>query len=226
VVSLTLAADAGHLAPVRASTLDVEVLAPMKIAPWRLVLTGGAVLALVVAGVGLVNARSMAPLGHGTPSAGAAGLAVVPDGAAPALDAADLAALIVADPAVDQAADAPTAGALARLRQRFGQRVVHAAWVVDRGEKGIVERQLDHGTIASIGDGTIAISEAGNRSATVATDSATRVRRNGTAGTVGDLKAGDIVVVLSTVSGGTATANAIVVPVTRPLVAPAPTAAP
>lgn len=185
----------------------------MKIARWRIVLAGGAALLLAVAGIGLANAA--APSTPASPT----GLPAIAD--APAvLDGADADALLAGEPAAGQA------GGLAALRTRLGPRVVHAEWIVDRGDAGLVARQLDRGTIASIAGRSLTIAEAGGRSVTVAATDATRVRRNRQRATLADLRVGDAVVVLSTVVDGAATATVVVVPAPRAAATPSATTTP
>jgi len=216
----------------------------MKIARWRIALTGSAVLVLAVAGIGLASAAHPAPstarpAGAAAPAstdvAGAAALdtaaaldiaaaldvAGAPDAAPGTLDAADLEALLAPELAAGQAGQVA-----ARLRPRLGPRVVHAEWIVDRGDAGLVTRQLDRGTVATTAGSSLAVAEAGGRSVTIATTDATRVRRNRAKAALTDLKVGDTVVVLSTVAGGKATANVIVVPAPGPAASVAPSSAP
>lgn len=157
----------------------------MRIAPWRIALTGGAVLVLGITGVGLALAASPAP----------SSLAPAASSSAP-----------VASPPA-------TAPGLRMLRGRIGWRaLVHAEITLDRPAKGLVTVDLDHGTIVAIGDGSISIAEAGGSTVTVATDGSTRVRVDGKAATLADLHAGDQVYVVSRlVSDGSPSVAAIVV---------------
>lgn len=199
----------------------------MKIARWRIALTGAAVLVLAVAGIGLVSAAlpgppSARPDGAAAPaSTTAAAAAEAPNAASGTLDAADLEALLAPELAAGQANRIG-----ARLRPRLGVRVVHAEWIVDRGDAGLVTRQLDRGTIASTAGSSLTIAEAGGRSVTVTTTDATRVRRAKAKAALEDLQVGDTVVVLSTVAHGTTTANVIAVPAPRPAASAAPSTAP
>jgi hypothetical protein len=167
----------------------------MRIPTWRLALTGGAIVILVALGVGIVAASSTAPSTPAGPPAAA-------PSAAPGASAA-----------------APTtlrqgfAGRLARIlaNRPLGKRLVHATVTVTDKAGNLVTFQLDHGTIASIGSGSIVITEAGGGSVTVATDANTVVFLGGGAGkgSLGDLKAGDQVFVQSRLDGGTALAKHI-----------------
>lgn len=198
----------------------------MKIARWRIALTGAAVLVLAVAGIALVSAAHPTPLtgrpaGAAAPAPTAAAVAEAPDAASDALDAGDLEALFAPELAAGQAEQIA-----ARLRPRLGARIVHAEWIVDRGDAGLVTRQLDRGTVASTAGTSLTIGEAGRRSVTITATDATRVLRNRTKAALKDLQVGDTVVVLSTVAGGRTTANVIVVPAPRPAASVAPSPAP
>jgi glucose/arabinose dehydrogenase len=171
----------------------------MRIPTWRLVLTGGAIVILAALGVGLVAASSNAPSAPAAPAA-----------AAPSANPGG--------PANDPA------GGPAGLRQRlagrlagglpnrpFARHLVHATVTVTDRDGNLVTMQLDHGTIASLGSGSLVIDEAGGGSVTVSTDTSTVVRLGGGTGTgsLGDLKAGDQVFVQSRVDGGAALAKHI-----------------
>lgn len=107
--------------------------------------------------------------------------------------------------------------------ERIGRRVVHGTVVVQRKDGTFVTLQLDRGTIASVGAGTIVISEPGGRTETVTTNSDTRVRKDGAKSDLTRLTVGDKVSVVSEVQGSAAVARMILVPRLRPAQLPAPT---
>jgi hypothetical protein len=82
--------------------------------------------------------------------------------------------------------------------------------VTDRDGK-LVHLQLDHGTVQSLGNGTLTIAEAGGGTETVSTDGATIVRVGRNTGTLGDVKVGAEVFVRSRLEGSTALAKRIIV---------------
>ena len=168
----------------------------MRIPTWRLALTGTAIVILAVVGVGLV-AASASP--------------------APASSANGAAA-----PAASPGASATTGvkgdrPGLRKLLGRLGRvgegahRFVDGTLNFTDQNGAIVTVQLDHGTIASIGSGSLTINEAGGKQLTVSTDANTVVRLGGGAGIgqLTDLKAGDEVFVQSRVDGGTTLAKHI-----------------
>lgn len=145
----------------------------MRIAPWRLVLTGAAILTLVVAGAAAVTAGSFEP------SAGATAAGVGSDrlGAPAAFF------------------DRPRS--LARLAA--ARHLVHLeVTVIDRAGE-IVEHHLDHGTIESVGNGALVIGEADGTTVTIGTTEETAVRLGRARGQLDDLVVGDEVVVHSRV---------------------------
>ena len=107
---------------------------------------------------------------------------------------------------------------LLAVRDRVQQRIpnvrghlVHGSLtVIDRDGK-LVTYQLDHGTVSAIGGASITIAEAGGSSVTVSTSSATRVRKDAKRVDAGRPEGRRRVVVRSTVVGGSATANLVVV---------------
>src|SRR5512146_2516550 len=160
----------------------------MRIPTWRLALTGGAVIVLAVAGIGFAAASS-----------------------APSAPAADVAA---AGPTAGPDAAGPLAGLRDRLGAgrllRIGRQLVHADVTVNRNGQ-LVNVQLDHGTVQSIGGGKLTIAEAGGTTVTISTDDATKVHLGRTAGKLGDVKVGAEVFVRSIVDGGNAVAKGILV---------------
>jgi hypothetical protein len=164
----------------------------MRVPPWRLALTGGAIVILVVAGVGIAAASST--IGSAPPAPAAAAPPSAPT-------------------------TAPGVGPLReRLAQRLGRvaagrpfagHLVHATVTVTDKDGNLVMLQLDHGTIAAIEGGTLAIAEAGGASVTVSTDDTTVVRlgRGTGLGALTDLKVGDEIVVQSRIDGSTTLAR-------------------
>lgn len=166
----------------------------MRIPTWRLVLTGGAIVVLGAVGVGLVAASSITPPAVATPAAAA------PSSAPGAPDAG---------PAGGPLRNG-LAGRLGRaLGHPFAGHLVHATVTVTDADGKLVTFQLDHGTIAAIGAGSLSIDEAGGATVTVSTDASTVVRlgRGAGIGSLGDLKVGDQVFVQSRVDGGTTLAR-------------------
>ena len=131
--------------------------------------------------------------------------------AAPAKPQARMAAAAAAKPAA--------LGPFARI----GRHVVHGTVVVEKKDGTFVTLQLDRGTIASVGGGTLTISEAGGRSETVTTDARTRFRKDGAKSDLAGLAIGDKVAVVSEVQGSTAVAQLVLVPRPRPAKTAAPT---
>jgi hypothetical protein len=162
----------------------------MRIPTWRLLLTGGAITILALAGIGFVAAAN-SPV-------------------APAADA------VAADPTGAPAAApgerlGPRAGLAGPRLLRAGRHLVHAEVTVTDRDGKLVNLHFDHGTVQSIGDGKITISEAGGGTETVSTDDATIVRIGRAKGGLGDLKVGAEVFVQSRVDGSTVLAKRIVV---------------
>ena len=165
----------------------------MRIPTWRLVLTGGAVAILAAAGLGFAAASN-------TPTAAPASVTNAASTAAPN-----------AGPAAGSR-DGVRAGRLLRI----GRRLVHAEVTVNRDGQ-LVNLQLDHGTVQSIGDGKVTIAEFGGSTVTVSTDDTTKVHLGRTPGKLADVKVGAEVFVRSLVDGSTTLAKGIlVVPVAAP----------
>jgi hypothetical protein len=160
----------------------------MRIPTWRLALTGGAIVILLLAGLGLAFA-STAPT---TPAANVTSAAST------------------AAPNSGPAAGARGKARIARLL-KIGRRLVHADVTVVGKDGQLVHIQRDHGTVQSIGDGTLTISEAGGGTETVSTDDATKVFVGLSAGKLADVKVGAEVFVRSLVDGGTTLAKRIIV---------------
>jgi preprotein translocase subunit YajC len=187
----------------------------MTIPPWRLALAAGTLVVLGAIGGGLVQAAATLTAPSANP---AAQVATVDDAA----DLRDVLALSTDPTSSSKAIPAHLLAVRDRLGGRLAgwrQHLVHATLtVLDRDGK-LVTLQLDHGTVASVGSGSITIAEAGGTSITVATTAETRVRKERKPATLADLKVGDEVVVQSIVDGGSPTARWVVVPAERPTAA-------
>jgi hypothetical protein len=163
----------------------------MTIPRWRLAIVAGALLMLTTLGAGFAQAASSS-----ASVATAAGT-----------------------PAAESDQPGPLGERLRALRDRFGdgrlgrfrQRLVHGTFTVVGRDGELVTVQVDHGTIAAIGDGTMTIAEAGNTTVTVTTTSDTNVRKDRAPSSLAALEVGDEVVVHSIVEDGTATARRVVV---------------
>ena len=164
----------------------------MRIPTWRLALTGGAIVVLAAVGVGLVAASPSAPTAAAPPAAAAPSFAPGAPGVGPG--------------------EGPRArlGRLAGERP-FARHLVHATITVTDRDGNLVTIQLDHGTIASIGAGSVSIAEAGGSTVTVSTDASTVVflGRGAGKGSLSDLKVGDQLFVQSRIDGGTTLAKHI-----------------
>jgi Domain of unknown function (DUF5666) len=165
----------------------------MRIPPWRVALTGAAIVILLLVGVGLVAASVAGPAAstQGNVAAPAA------TGAPSTTDRTGLRERI--------------AGILGRRVGRAAQHFVDGTLTFTDKDGNLVTIQLDHGTIASIGSDSITIAEASGRQVTVSTDATTVVRLGGGAGIgkLSDLKVGDQVFVQSRLDGSTTLAKHI-----------------
>lgn len=169
----------------------------MRIPTWRLALTGGAVVVLTAVGIGLATA-TMAP-------------------AAPAAN------ILAADPTTGPAStarpDRPFGHERVQDRRtawgarllRLGRHLVHVEATVTDREGQLIVIWLDHGTVQSVGDGKVTISEAGGISQTVQTDNATIVRVGREDGALADVTTGDEVFVQSRVEDGSPLAKRILI---------------
>lgn len=170
----------------------------MRISTWRLALTGGAIIVLAVAGIGLAAAASSR--GPAANLAAAASPTANPD----------------ASTGADRAA---THERLARLRDggwpgrllRAGRHLVHAEITLTDRDGKLVNLQADHGTVQSVGAGSLTIGEAGGGNETISFDAATLVYVGREDGDLGDVAAGAEVFVLSRLDGGAALAKRILV---------------
>jgi hypothetical protein len=126
--------------------------------------------------------------------------------------------VMAAQPAPAKVAKAAKAGAVERLARH----IVHGTVVIRRADGTLQTLQIDRGTIATVGGGTITVAEPGG-SQTVATDAQTRVRKHGAKSSVTALAVGDKVLVVSDLTTGSAVADLVVVPRPRPSTLPAQT---
>lgn len=165
----------------------------MRIPTWRLVLTGGAITILAVAGIGFVAAANV-------PVAPAADVVTADPTAAP--DAA---------PGAGLGKPGPRAGLGGARLLRIGRHLVHAEMTVTDRDGKLINLQLDHGTVKSVGGGSLTITEAGGGTETVSTDGATIVHVGRADGSLGDVTVGDEVFVRSRVDGGTVLAKRILI---------------
>lgn len=175
----------------------------MRIPAWRLALTGGAIVVLAIAGIGFA-AASEAPTGAGS--------------AAPAEAATTGGEIVQTDLELDLAADVEASdkqgardGAKLKRLLRLGRHLVHAEVTVTDRDGNLVNLQLDHGTVQSIGGGVLVIAEAGSGSVTVSTSDTTKVRVGRELGDLGDVTVGAEVFVQSRIDDGTVLAKRIIV---------------
>ena len=166
----------------------------MRIPTWRLVLAGGAIAILAIAGIGLVAASG------GTATAPHVALAAPTAGP----DASPGAGDRLGKPGL-------RAGLRGARLLAAGRHLVHADVTVTGRDGELIHLQFDHGTVQSIGGGTLTITEAGGGTETVSTDDATIVRAEREKGDLGDVKVGAEVFVQSRVDGGTTLAKRILV---------------
>jgi hypothetical protein len=177
----------------------------MRMQPWRLALTGGAIAVLATAGVGLALAGSAAATnddGVTGPQSTAATVSLERPGRGPAdsrLGPAD-------ETFRHQARGASFGHRLAAA----GRHLVHAEITVTDRDGNLVTHVLDRGTISSIGDGSLGIAEAGDGLVTVLTDETTVVRLGRAFGELADLEVGDEVLVHSRLEDGGIIAHHVV----------------
>ena len=169
----------------------------MRIPTWRLVLTGGAIVVLVALGIGFVAAST-----GGVPASNTAALPASTDG-----------------PAASGTPDHPRSGIRHFLenhagRLGIGKHLVHVTATFTDKDGKLVTIQIDHGTVQSIGTGTLTIAEAGGTTVTVSTDTDTKVWVGRDAGNLSDLTTGDTVFVQSRIDGSTLAKRILKVPAT------------
>jgi hypothetical protein len=165
----------------------------VRIPTWRLVLTGAAIIILAVAGIGLATAAD-------APAAPTSQVTTAEDGS-------------TAPAPANRAGTAGEAGMEGRAWRllKAGRHLVHAEVTVTDRDGNLVNLQIDHGTVVSIGGGSLTISEAGGVSETVSTSDATIVRLGREKGDLGDVAVGAEVFVQSRVDGATVLAKRILV---------------
>lgn len=129
---------------------------------------------------------------------------------------------IVGAGTVTAAQPAPVKAAKAGAVERLARHIVHGTVVVQRKDGTLQTLQIDRGTIAAVGGGSLTIAEPGGNQ-TVGTDAQTRVRKNGVKSDLSKLAVGDRVLVISDLTGGTPVADLVVVPRPRPTPLPAGT---
>ena len=178
----------------------------MRIPAWRVALTGGAILVLAVAGIGFAAAAGPATTRTASAPANAANAAAA-DGATADTD---LAIKLASDLELDDPAAVLDAGRLGRLL-RLGRHLVHAEVTVTDEDGKLVHLQLDHGTVQSVGGGTLVIAEAGGGTETVTTSDATKVHIGRELGDLGDVAVGAEIFVQSRIDGSTVLAKRIIV---------------
>jgi hypothetical protein len=167
----------------------------MRIPTWRVALTGGAIVVLLALGIGLVAAST-----GGVPASNTAALPASTDG-----------------PAASGAPDQPRSGIRHFLEKHagrlgIGKHLVHVTATFTDKDGKLVTIQIDHGTVQSIGNGSLTIAEAGGTTVTVSTDTDTKVWVGRDAAKLGDLKTGDTVFVQSRVDGSTLAKRILEVP--------------
>jgi hypothetical protein len=175
----------------------------MRIPAWRVALTGGAIVILAVAGIGFAAAS-------GIPSKAAVPVAADSATTDGTVIDADLAFSLAADVESNETVGARDARTLKRLL-KLGRHLVHADVTVTDKDGNLVHLQLDHGTVQSIGSGTLVISETGGGTETVSTSDATKVHLGRADATLSDVKVGAEIFVQSRIDGGTTLAKRIIV---------------
>jgi hypothetical protein len=176
----------------------------MRIPAWRVALTGGAIIVLAVAGIGFA-AASGAPATKATTTSLANAATTDTATTDPNLEVA-----LAADVELNDRLAPNDAGKLQRLL-RLGRHLVHAEVTVTDKDGNLVNLQLDHGTVQSIGGGSLVIAEAGGGTETVSTSDLTKVHVGREKGDLGDLTVGAEVFVQSRIEGGTVLAKRIIV---------------
>jgi hypothetical protein len=171
------------------AVIRTEGATRMRIPTWRLVLTGGAITVLAVAGLGFAAASQ----GPSTPPANLTAAEDTPS------------------TAPDARGGKAVPGVRAQRLLKLGKRLVHAEVTVTDKDGNLATLQLDHGTVTAVGGGLLTISEAGGGSETVSTNEATTVRLGRAKGSLGDVKVGAQVFVQSRIDGSTVIAKRILV---------------
>lgn len=169
----------------------------MRISPWRLGLTGGAIVLLAGAGIGLVNA------GSNPPTAASAA-------EDQALDAALEAAAAPAARDADGQRGDRQAGPVGRWVARH---LVHAVVTIQGEDGDLYTIQLDRGTVSAIDADNLTLKAANGSSVTVALNADTRVREGRKRSSLEAVTAGADVFVQSRVTeDGTLAKRIFIVP--------------
>jgi hypothetical protein len=183
----------------------------MRTATRALAVAGAATLALATGIAGMAIGVGLGPTPIASRAADPAPAAL----STPELEDPSQAELALLAPELERDGGAGPGALRQRLIRVGGRNLVHAVVTVDR--KGtLVTFQVDRGTVAAVGSGSLSIAQAGGGSAAIATIDATRVRKAGKKAAPADLAKGDTVVVLGRVENGRATATFILVPVEKP----------
>jgi hypothetical protein len=193
-----MSSDGRAITPASAGS-NAEDMRSMRIPSWRIALTGGAIVVLLGLGIGFAAASTSAP---SSPAAADTAPTAAPDA--------------TGNP------DKPGAGLRKWLHDhpRFAARLgrakhlVHAVATYTDKDGNLITIQVDHGTIQSVGNGSLTIAEAGGTTVTVSTDDKTEVYVGRHEGTLSDLKVGDTVFVQSRVDGSTLAKHILEVPAT------------
>jgi hypothetical protein len=174
----------------------------MRIPTWRIALTGVAVVILLGLGIGFAYAATTTP-----PTAGSTGLA-----AGTAAPAASGAPNVPGTGIRRWLLNHPRIAAALGARLGVAKHLVHVTATFTDQNGNLVTIQIDHGTIESIGNGSLSINEAGGSTVTVSTDANTVVRMGRNPGALSDLKVGDTVFVQSRIDGSTIAKHILDVP--------------
>jgi hypothetical protein len=190
----------------------------MRIARWRLALTGAALVLLLVSATSLVlgqaAARSAVPGGEATRSVPGGDAARAATDSSTSADAAGwLEALTLVATPTDRGADA----GLAHLGRffRHARYLVHAEATLDLPDGGLTTFALDHGTITAVSGGTIALKASDDSTVSIGTNADTKVRKERQKATLSDLAVGAEAYVLSVKEGGFFVARHVWVPKVR-----------
>ncbi len=176
----------------------------MRNASRALAVAGAATLAVATGIGGLAIGSGLDPTADAAPAASAA----------PAAQDASDAELALLAPELERDAGAAPSTLRQRLIRAGGRNLVHGEITLDR--KGtLVTFHVDRGTVTDVSSDSISIAQAGG-SRSVATTDATRVRKDRRKAALPELAKGDVVVVLSKVENGKATATFVLVPVEKP----------
>jgi hypothetical protein len=170
----------------------------MRIQTWRLALTGGGIAIIAVAGMGMVA-------GATAPNAPASNVVAAASTDAPGASGKP------DRPAGENRPGKLREGIGAARLLRLGRRLVHAEITVVGRDDELVDLQLDHGTVQTLGGGSLTIAEQGGITETVSIDDATIVYLGREDGHLADVTVGAEVFVQSRVDGGNPLAKRILV---------------